>query len=84
MQFSYVLKEELGIHARTAGLLTKEAGKFQSVITIINGEERADAKNILSLLALEATRGDTITVTIEGDDEENAASELERFIVYTL
>ena len=33
-EFSYTIKDELGIHARPAGLLVKEAKKFTSSITI--------------------------------------------------
>ena len=33
-EFTYVIKEELGLHARPAGLLVKEAKKFQSATTL--------------------------------------------------
>ena len=32
--FEYTIKDELGIHARPAGLLVKEAKKFESECTI--------------------------------------------------
>ena len=32
--FDYTIKDELGIHARPAGLLVKEAKKFESACTI--------------------------------------------------
>ena len=44
-QFEYVIKDEVGIHARPAGILAKEAKKYDSVIKIhFNGKE-AEAKS---------------------------------------
>ena len=45
--FKYVIKDELGIHARPAGLLVKEAGKLGSKITIEKGGKKGDAKKNL-------------------------------------
>ena len=33
-QFSYIIKDEIGLHARPAGLLAKEAKKYQSTVTL--------------------------------------------------
>ena len=41
--FEYTVKDELGIHARPAGLLVKEAKKFQSECTITKGDTAYDA-----------------------------------------
>ena len=46
-KFRYIIKDELGIHARPAGLLVKEAGKYQSVIKIRKGRERGRRKTYL-------------------------------------
>lgn len=46
VSFNYVIKDELGIHARPAGLLVKEAAKLGSKITICKGEKKGDAKNL--------------------------------------
>ena len=62
-QFTYVITEEAGIHARPAGLLVKEAAKFASSTTIAKG----------------AKKGEEITVTCEGADEDAAAAALEAF-----
>lgn len=39
-EFTYVIKEELGLHARPAGLLVKEAKKFQSATNARGRRER--------------------------------------------
>ena len=50
--FKYVIKEAVGIHARPASLLVKEAATYTSTVTIESGGKRADAKRLLALMAL--------------------------------
>jgi len=78
--FEYTIKDELGIHARPAGLLVKEANTFLSAITLTKGEKQADAKKIFSIMGLGAKCGDTIVISAEGDDEEVAITALETFM----
>ena len=70
--FEYTIKDELGIHARPAGLLVKEAKKFESECTITK-----DGKT--KKLTLGVKQGDTVTVTAEGADEEAAVAALKEF-----
>ena len=79
-EFTYKICDELGIHARPAGLLVKKAGEFSSEITMINGEKSADMKRIFALMSLGAKQGDTVRVTVSGSDEEEAAAEIENFL----
>lgn len=79
-QFSYTIKDELGIHARPAGLLVKKASGFKSTITIDNGTKKGDAKKIMSLMMMAVKQGQTVTVTAEGDDEKEAAAAMEAFM----
>ena len=74
---TYTITDELGIHARPAGLLVKLAGGFQSKITI---SKEGDAKRIMALMGLSATKGTVITVEIEGPDEADAAKAVEDFL----
>lgn len=78
-EFNYVVKDELGIHARPAGLLVKEAGKFESVITIKKGEKSADAKRLFALMGLGVKQNDEVVVTAEGADEAEAIAAVEEF-----
>lgn len=52
-KFNYVIKDEIGIHARPAGLLVKEAKKYESTITIRKGEKTAEAKKLMALISLD-------------------------------
>lgn len=78
--FNYTIKDAQGIHARPAGVLVKEAGRFKSDITIEKDGKKADAKRIFAVMGLGVKSGDTITVNIEGEDEDKAASSLQGFL----
>lgn len=79
-EFVYTIKDELGIHARPAGLIVKLAGRYESKITITKDGKTADAGRILALMGLGVTKGTYITVTVEGPDEAEGAKALEDFI----
>ena len=70
---------EWGIHARPAGLLVKEVGKYQSKISLTKDGKTVDAARLMAVMSLGVKQGQTITVTAEGDDEEAAASEIQAF-----
>lgn len=78
--FKFVLTDENGIHARPAGLLVKKAGEFSSQIKISKSGKEADAKRIFSVMGLGAKKGDTLSVSIDGADEEKAAKEIFEFL----
>ncbi|MCD8098660.1 MAG: HPr family phosphocarrier protein [Lachnospiraceae bacterium] len=77
--FTYTVKDELGIHARPAGLLAKAAGAYKSVVMIDNGTKKADAKRLMAIMSMGVKKGVTVTVTVEGEDEDIAAAAIEEF-----
>ena len=77
--FSYVIKDEVGIHARPAGLLVKEAKKYQSKVIIVKGEKSADAAKLMMVMSLGVKCGEEVTVEVEGEDEEIACQEMKAF-----
>ena len=68
------------MHARHAGLLVKEASRFQSEIMLSKGDRSVNAKGILALMGLGIRQGDLIQISIEGEDEDIAAVELKNYI----
>ena len=65
----------LGLHARAAANLVRVASRFKSSVTLqrLDGNaEEADAKSILSILTLAASRGTTLSVVASGVDEQEA------------
>ena len=79
-EFRYTITDSEGIHARPAGEFVKEAKKFASEVKIVKGEKLADAKKIFGLMSLGVKQGEEILVQIEGTDEEEAATGLEKFL----
>lgn len=77
--FQYVVKDELGIHARPAGLLVKEAKNFASKITIEKEDKKADATKIMAVMALDVKKDHRVTVTVEGADENEAFAAIKKF-----
>ena len=79
-EFTYTIKDELGIHARPAGLLVKEAAKFGCKVTISAKGKNADAKRLFNVMSLGVKCGDEIIITCDGDGENDAAAALEKFL----
>lgn len=79
-KFEYVIQDSLGIHARPAGLLVKQAATFQSKIQITLNGKTADAKKIFALMGLSVKCGNTIEVSADGPDEDEAIQALENFL----
>ena len=78
-KFTYTIKDEIGIHARPAGLLAKKAKEFESTVMLDKGGKNANAAKLIAVMGLGVKCGDIITVTVEGADEERAAAEMESF-----
>ena len=70
----------LGLHARAAAQLVRLANSFESTIHVSRNDNSvpADAKSILSVLALAASLGTVLTIKVEGDDETKAFDEIVR------
>lgn len=69
----------LGLHARAAAQLVRLASQFKSRIIIKRTDKSifADAKSILSVLTLAASKGAELEVEVEGVDERQALKAIE-------
>ena len=83
-KFSYIVSDELGIHARPAGMLVKEASKFRSNIKIVKGSQEVDAKRIFGVMGLGVKKGDEICICVEGPDEEEVIVAIAEFLKINL
>ena len=79
-EFQYTIKDEMGIHARPAGLLVKEAAKFACNVTIEKDGRSVDAKRIMGVMSLGAKCGQNIILRADGDGEEEAVAQLSKFL----
>lgn len=75
-----IIKNSTGLHLRPAGILCKEAIEFESKITFTIGENKSNAKSVLSVLGACVKSGDELTFTFEGSDEEMAATAITNLI----
>ena len=69
---------KLGLHARAAAKLVFIANKFVSDITLVKDDKRADARSIMKILMLSASQGTHIKVQINGDNQDDAMSSIEK------
>lgn len=63
---------KLGLHARAAAKLVGTASHYSSNIQVAKDGRQADAKSIMAVMMLAASKGSELTFTIEGADEESA------------
>lgn len=82
--FQYKITDEVGIHARPAGELAKLSKEFQSKVTISQGEKTVDAGRLMAVMAMGIKKGQEVTVTVEGPDEEAAAEKIKEFFQINL
>ena len=78
-EFTYTITNPIGIHARPAGLLAKEAKKYASVCTVTKGDKTQKLTQLMMLMAMGIGQGDTVVVRAEGEDEDQAIRELEAY-----
>ncbi len=82
--FEYTIKDEMGLHARPAGLLAKAAKALDSEITVTKGDKTVGASKLMALMGLGVKCGETITVTINGGDEEASEKAIKEFMAANL
>jgi len=75
-----VIPTDHGLHARPAAQFVKRASTFESTIVIAFKSKEINAKSILAVTSLGATKNDTITLKATGSDEEEALKRLAELI----
>ena len=78
-EFSYVIKDEIGLHARPAGLLVKEVKKFESAVTLSCKGKTAAAGKLIAIMSMGVKQGDEVNAQVEGPEEEAAFEAMEKF-----
>ena len=78
--FDYTITDPVGIHARPAGILVKEVKNYKdSTITLTKGDKTVNLLKLMALMQMGIKLGDTVTVSVEGGDEEAICAKLEEF-----
>jgi len=71
---------KLGLHARAAAKLVSTAGQFSSMVQLIKGNQKINAKSIMGVMMLAASKGTVLTFEIEGPDEQDALNALTELV----
>ncbi len=71
---------KLGLHARAAVKFVNLASRFESEIRLMANYRRVNGKSIMGLMMLAAAQGTSVTLEIDGPDEQEALQQLERLV----
>lgn len=74
------IQNETGLHTRPGTGFVKLAKTFNCDISIRKGEREFNGKSLMTLMRVGISQGDTIVLTCDGEDEENAMLSLKEFI----
>jgi phosphocarrier protein len=72
---------KLGLHARAAAKLVALSNNFKSEIMLVKDNKSADARSIMKLLMLSASKGSVLEVKITGKDQEEAMGSIEKLFL---
>ncbi|SCY65534.1 HPr family phosphocarrier protein [Alkaliphilus peptidifermentans] len=75
-----VIQNEIGLHARPASLVVKEATGFKSDIYFVKDGNVFNCKSIMNVLSMGALKGDELILRVEGPDEERALNVMIKLI----
>ena len=79
-QFTYTIKDPLGIHARPAGLLAKAAKAYgDTVVTVTKDDNTVKASQLMKLMGMGIKQGNEIVVAAEGPAEDEAIAAMQKF-----
>ncbi|WP_337934172.1 HPr family phosphocarrier protein [Enterocloster sp.] len=70
-----------GLEARPAAMLVQVASQYDSRIYLESGSKRVNAKSIMGMMTLGLIAGQSITVEVDGADEDQAVSEIEKYLI---
>ncbi|HEX8979620.1 MAG TPA: HPr family phosphocarrier protein [Parasulfuritortus sp.] len=74
------ITNKLGLHARASAKLTQTAARFQSEVWVSRNGRRVNGKSIMGVMMLAAAKGTSITVDVDGEDEEAAMTAIVELI----
>ena len=74
------IKNASGLHARPAGMFVKKAAEFKSTVEVIAKGKTVNAKSIMGIMSLGLAKGDELTISAKGEDEETAVNTLVELI----
>lgn len=71
-----VVKDKVGLHARTASVFAKKAMEFKSEIKVIFNNREVNGKSMLNIMSLGVKQGMEIKIRVNGEDELQTVNSL--------
>ena len=75
-----IISNTSGLHARPATFFIQKANSYKSTIMIEKDDRKVNAKSLLGVLSLGIAQGMTITLIVEGPDENAAITGLTELV----
>lgn len=69
-----------GLEARPIAMLVQVASQFESEIYVESGKKKVNAKSIMGMMTLGLDTGDSVTITANGTDENEAMNQIEGYL----
>jgi len=76
LEQSVTIQNRLGLHARASAAFASLAGKFKSDIFLAKGAMKVNGKSIMGMMMLAASKGTTLKLSADGEDEVAAVQAL--------
>lgn len=74
------VKMDQDVDARPIAMLVQVASRYESSIYVISGDKKVNAKSIMGMMTLTLDKGQVITVTADGEDEQTAIENIESYL----
>lgn len=69
-----------GLEARPVAMLVQVASQYESKIQVESGDKRVNAKSIMGMMTLGLNVGESVIISAEGTDEEDAIAGIEKYL----
>lgn len=77
--FEYTIKDQLGIHARPAGLLVKCVKSLGCKVKITKNSKTVEGTKLMAIMGMGIKCGDTVSISVEGEEEDTSFETVKRF-----
>ena len=82
VSFDYTIKDPMGFHARPVGIMVKAAAPYKATkVTVSHNDKQADGKRMFAILGLQINQGERITITVDGENEQELADAIRDIFV---
>lgn len=81
LQNEFVIVNKLGLHARASALFVKTASRFTADVKLAKEGVEVNGKSIMGIMMLAASKGVTVRLAVDGEDEAEAMQAIGELII---